>query len=98
MTISEIAAVGVAAILIPSPNVSDNHQYKNAKKLENVGAATLILEENLTPKALKTAVNKLKNDKFERKNKAKMISNFSTPEAANLIVKELKRLVFDNKS
>ena len=98
MTISEIASVGVATILIPSPNVSDNHQFKNADKLEKAGAVTLIEEKNLTPESLKTAVEKLKNSKIERKNKAKIISNFFSPNASRLIFNELKRLVFDNKS
>ena len=48
MTLSEICAVGVSAILIPSPNVADNHQLKNAKHLENLGAALIIEEGNLS--------------------------------------------------
>ncbi len=93
MTISEIASVGVAAILIPSPNVSDNHQFKNAKKLSDEDAAVLIEEKNLTAESLKSAVKSLKNDKNARKNKAKNISHFSTPNSAKLIVNELKMLI-----
>jgi UDP:flavonoid glycosyltransferase YjiC (YdhE family) len=37
MTISELALMGKAAILIPSPNVTDNHQYLNAKVLADAG-------------------------------------------------------------
>ncbi len=98
MTISEIAAVGVASILIPSPNVSGNHQFKNASKLESVGAVIMIEEKNLTIETLKNRVNDLKNNKIERKNRAKRISEFSTPNAANLIVRELEKLVFASKS
>lgn len=97
MTISEIAAVGVASILIPSPNVSDNHQFKNASKLESVGAAVLLEEKNLTLESLKNAVASLKNDKNARKNKAKQIKQFDTPNAAELIVNELKKLSFRAK-
>lgn len=97
MTISEIAAVGVASILIPSPNVSDNHQFKNASKLEEVGAALLIEEKNLSLESLKSAVTSLKNDKNARKNKAKQIKRFDTPNAAEVIINELKKLSFRAK-
>ncbi len=48
MTLSEIASMGKAAIIIPSPNVTNNHQYKNAKVLADGDAAVLIEEKDLT--------------------------------------------------
>ncbi len=48
MTVSELAITGKAAIFIPSPNVAENHQYKNAKVLEDAGAACLFEEKDLT--------------------------------------------------
>ena len=89
MTLSEISAVGVAAILIPSPNVSDNHQYKNAKLLCDRAAATMIEEKNLSAEHLKNDIISLKNDKNVRKSLAKNIKQFSTPLAASNISKEL---------
>ena len=89
MTLAEISAVGVAAILIPSPNVSGNHQYKNAKHLSERGAASLIEEKNLTKKQLWDSILELKNDKNGRKNRAKKILNYSTPDAAKRIADEL---------
>ena len=44
MTITELARMGKAAIIIPSVNVTDNHQYKNAKALSDAGAAVLLEE------------------------------------------------------
>ncbi len=44
MTLSEIAAAGRASVLIPSPNVTDNHQYKNATAFSNGGAAFVVSE------------------------------------------------------
>ena len=44
MTITELARMGKAAIIIPSVNVTDNHQYKNAKALADAGAAVLLEE------------------------------------------------------
>ena len=47
MTLTEIAKMGKAAIIIPSPNVVDNHQYKNAKVLADADAAVVISEDEL---------------------------------------------------
>ena len=47
MTISEMALLGRACILIPSPNVVNNHQYENAKRLADAGAA-ILLEEKIS--------------------------------------------------
>ena len=55
-TLSEIIAVGRAAILIPSPNVTDNHQYKNGKYLADKNAAILIKEDDLTEEMLKIGI------------------------------------------
>ncbi len=44
-TISELTALGTAAILVPSPNVTNNHQEKNARVLSDNGAALLLLEQ-----------------------------------------------------
>ncbi len=63
ITVSEIAAAGRASILIPSPNVSENHQYHNAMSLVEKGAAILILEKEFNHDSLKNAVSKLVEDK-----------------------------------
>ncbi len=47
-SLSEIEALGKASILIPSPNVAENHQYHNAMALVNNDAATIIVEKDLT--------------------------------------------------
>jgi UDP-N-acetylglucosamine--N-acetylmuramyl-(pentapeptide) pyrophosphoryl-undecaprenol N-acetylglucosamine transferase len=49
LTISELAAVGIASILIPFPHAVDDHQTKNAHILTRVGAAVLVSQPNLTP-------------------------------------------------
>lgn len=48
ITLSEITVIGVPAILIPSPNVTHNHQEYNARALEKVGAAKVITEKDLS--------------------------------------------------
>ena len=59
ITISELAAAGRASILIPSPNVVENHQYYNALELSRPGAAILIEEKDLTGDKLIRTVDEL---------------------------------------
>ena len=59
---NEIAAAGTPCILIPSPNVTDNHQEKNARALSENGGATLILEKDCTPETLMAAIDHLVTD------------------------------------
>ena len=59
---NEIAAAGTPCILIPSPNVTDNHQEKNARALADNGGATLILEKDYTPETLMAAIQRLVTD------------------------------------
>lgn len=61
-TISEIQVTGKASILIPSPNVAENHQYHNAMALVKNGAALLIEEKDLTDEKLYNAVVELLDD------------------------------------
>lgn len=89
MTLSELSAIGVASILIPSPNVSANHQYKNGIPLFETGAADLIEEKNLTSELLTERILFLENNKIERKNRAKNIKAFFKPNAAKEIVEGL---------
>ena len=62
-TCNEIAAAGVPCILIPSPNVTANHQEKNARALEEQGAAAVILEENCTAQAVMDKIRQLLEDR-----------------------------------
>ena len=89
ITLSELQAVGVSSILIPSPNVTANHQLKNAKSLSDIDAAVLIEEKNLTYESLKCAIDELKNDENGRKKRAKTIKSLSSEKASKIIVNEL---------
>lgn len=59
MTLSELQARGRASVLIPSPNVAENHQYHNAMALVNRGAAEIIVESELTGEKLIEKVDTL---------------------------------------
>ena len=59
MTLSEIQATGKGSILIPSPNVAENHQFHNAMALVNRGAAEIVEEKDLTGDVLWEKVQKI---------------------------------------
>lgn len=61
-TLSELEALGKPSVLIPSPNVAENHQYHNAMTLVNAGAAVLIAEKDLTGGKLTAVVDELMAD------------------------------------
>lgn len=58
-TLAEITALGVPALLIPSPNVVNNHQYYNARLLSDAGAAVLIEEKDFTVARLQLEIEKM---------------------------------------
>ena len=63
LTVSEIAAVGLAAVFIPFPFAIDDHQTKNAEYLVAANAAKLIPEVQLTPQSLATLLSELLGDR-----------------------------------
>ena len=63
LTISELAAVGLGAILVPFPAAVDDHQTANAKFLVDAGAAILIADSELTPERLAVEISGLARDR-----------------------------------
>lgn len=72
ITVSELAALGVPSILVPSPFVAENHQEYNARALERKGAAVVILQNQLTSEILSGQIQKLITNKELR---VKMTAN-----------------------
>lgn len=62
-SLNEIAAAGVPCIIVPSPNVTDNHQDKNARVLERRGAAVVLTEAECTGESLYRTAKELLNDR-----------------------------------
>ncbi|MEM6263004.1 MAG: undecaprenyldiphospho-muramoylpentapeptide beta-N-acetylglucosaminyltransferase [Bacteroidota bacterium] len=91
-TISELIALSKPAILVPSPNVAEDHQTQNARSLSDHGAALLITDaeamEKLVPKAIR-----LIQDEHALSNVQTAISNMPKYEAAKVIVDELHTLL-----
>ena len=88
--ISELCFVGKPVIFIPSPNVAENHQYKNAKKLYDLGAAEYVEEDEIEYK-LTSIINKILVSDIYYSSLSDKISAFSKPNASKLIVNEIKK-------
>ncbi|MBQ8275557.1 MAG: undecaprenyldiphospho-muramoylpentapeptide beta-N-acetylglucosaminyltransferase [Clostridia bacterium] len=93
MTLSELAVQRKACLLIPSPYVAANHQYKNAKVLSDAGAALLIEEKDLTPERVAAEVGSLLEDDTRRAAMEQAISAFARTDANKVIYEEICRLV-----
>jgi UDP-N-acetylglucosamine--N-acetylmuramyl-(pentapeptide) pyrophosphoryl-undecaprenol N-acetylglucosamine transferase len=94
MSISELALMGKAAILIPSPYVAEQHQLKNAMALVNEGAGVCVEEETLTSGALTRAVSVLLDDPEARARMGALIrERFACPEANETIYASLMELL-----
>ena len=93
MTITEIANLGKPSILVPLPNVSNDHQMYNAKVLEKVGAAKIIKNDELTGDILNREIEDIILDKqkcIQMGNAAYTVSNQNVEEK---IFNEIKKLV-----
>lgn len=92
-TISELTATGKPAILVPSPNVTANHQFKNAKVLADRGGAALIEEKDCTGRKLYGEVTRLLADGVGRERMRQAQLSLSVPTAAEDIYQTLVRLM-----
>ncbi|MBQ9096957.1 MAG: undecaprenyldiphospho-muramoylpentapeptide beta-N-acetylglucosaminyltransferase [Clostridia bacterium] len=92
ITISEICVKGKAAVLIPSPNVTGNHQMHNALALKNVGAADIIEEANLNGASLAGALKEFAEDTDKMKTMQANAIAMAKPLATAEIYKEIKKI------
>lgn len=91
-TISELELVGAPVILIPSPNVAEDHQRKNALALVDKGAAVMIEDAEATAK-LGAELERLLADADTRHSMSQSIKAMSRPNAASDIVDRLEQIV-----
>ena len=94
---NEIAASGTPCILIPSPNVTDNHQEKNARALADHGAATLVLEKDCTPERLMAEVKALLEDKEKYTSMQKSMQSMVILDSAQRLCDIMESLTLDRK-
>lgn len=92
MSIAELAQVGKAAIFVPSPNVSEDHQTRNARSLTDEDAALLLSDRDVREQ-LGATVDDLMADESRRQSLSTKIKTFARPDAASAVVDELERIV-----
>jgi len=91
LTVAELAATGVASILVPFPYAVDDHQTGNAKFLVNVGGAFLMPQDELTPEALALIRNYSRGQLLEMAEKARSLAKpDATAEVANICAESAK--------
>lgn len=93
ITLSELTALGVPAILIPSPYVTANHQEYNARALEKQGAGIVILEKNLNHNLLYEQINYLLKDRNKLKEMAENSKNMGITNASEKIYGIIEELL-----
>ncbi len=96
-TLSEISARGIPAIIVPSPNVTDNHQFKNATELEKVGGAIVIEEKDATADLLYEKATELLNDPEKRKEMARALTDNAVLDASERIYSEICAMIKERK-
>lgn len=92
MTLTELAVLGKPSILIPSPNVTENHQYYNAKTYSDAGAALLIEETDLNGTALYETLCDLVFDRGRLCDMERAARTLAHPNATARICDEIERL------
>lgn len=92
-SIAEITALGLPAILIPSPYVTHDHQTKNAESLVRAGAALMLKEDQLSHRSLLRNADTLMQDAVLRRSMAAASKKLGTPHAADDMIKIMMALV-----
>ncbi len=98
ITLSEIQVKGKPSILIPSPNVAENHQFHNAMSLVNQNAAVMIEEKDLTPEKLTEEIDKLASDPKRLAEYAENAKRMAIADAAKRIYSVIIEVLASEKS
>lgn len=98
MTLTEIEAKAKASILIPSPNVAENHQFHNAMALVRRGAAEIIEEKDLTGEALWKKVETILSDPDRLHSLGENAGKMEVADASERIYRELKKAAGGGKA
>lgn len=92
-TLGELTALGKPAILVPSPFVAANHQYKNAKVLADRGGAVLIEEKDCSGALLYEKTMELLSDGLRRAAMGRALKELAAPHAAEDIYGQLVKIM-----
>ena len=91
-SISELCLVGKPVIFVPSPNVAEDHQTKNAQALVDKGAAVLISDKDARSKLVEATIE-LVNDSVRQVTLKENIRKLARPDAAEMIAREILGLI-----
>lgn len=91
--ISEMTTCGVPSILVPSPYVTNNHQLKNAKELEEAGASIIIEEDDLDSSTLLNRIDEILKDKEKYKKMVVANKKLGVKTSASKIYEEIKKVI-----
>ncbi len=97
-TVSELALMKKAAIFIPSPNVTDNQQFKNAEVIAARGGALVIEEKDITREKLGGMIVSLLDSAEKRREMGEKIYGFAVPDANRRIYEDILHLIADKRS
>lgn len=93
ITLAEIAVKGLPSILVPSPNVTDDHQYFNAKAYEDAGAAVLIREESFSAAKLEEILLYVFGKQNTLSAMSRAAQSVAKPEALDTIINEISSIL-----
>ena len=91
-TISELTAIAKPAVLVPSPNVTANHQEKNARVLSDQGAAVLLREQDCVENTLYDTAMLLLRERDRRDAMVRALQSMAVPDAAEKIYETLMEI------
>lgn len=92
-TLCELIATNTPSILIPSPYVTENHQYKNALTLKEKDAAILIEEKDLNSEILINEINNIINDNIKLRNMKQNLRKIGAKDSLTAVYNEIEKLV-----
>ena len=92
LSVSELCLVGKPTVFIPSPNVAEDHQKKNAQAIADKNGA-LLIEESTLETTFETEFSKLFSSEELQKELSKNIKKLAKPNATNAIVDEIEKLL-----
>ena len=92
-TIAEVTAIGLPAILVPSPYVTNNHQYKNAKELSDNGACIIVKEEDFSRDKIIHEIDKLFDNKESYNKMSDASRKLGINDSASRIYKEIEKII-----
>lgn len=92
LSVSELCLTGLPTILVPSPNVAEDHQTKNAEALQRNDAAVLVTDQD-APEQLGEVIKELLGNPEKRQRMSQNITRMGKPNAAEAIVDEIEKLL-----